>query len=106
MNWILRICITFFITFFLTVFFSRCSKDEKKVIPEQKFVEILSDVMIIDNLGIPQIEKVALLKTVLHKHEITTEEFSFTRDRYKENADFWISVYKRTQEKIKEKKSF
>ncbi len=93
------------LTFFLTFFFSTCSKVDKKIIPEAKFTEVLGDIMIISNLGIPQTERAALLKTVFEKHEISVEQFRFTRDHYKKDAAFWIRVYNRAQEQIRDKKS-
>lgn len=94
-----------YLTFFLTFFFIGCSKVEKKILPEEKFIEILTDVMIVDNLAIPQHEKLALLQTLFKKHEITAEQFSFTKQHYKENADFWIRVYQNVRNRIKEKQT-
>jgi hypothetical protein len=92
-----------YITLFFTFFFTRCSKDEEKIIPEEKFIEILSDIMIIDNLSIAQNDKIALMVRVFEKYDVSQKQFLLTREHYKKDADFWIRVYKRTQNRIKEK---
>jgi len=92
-----------YLTLFFTFFFTRCSKDEEKIIPEEKFVEILSDVMIIDNLAIGQNDKIALMVRVFEKHDISSKQFIQTKEHYQKDAEFWIRVYYRTQKRIKEK---
>jgi len=94
-----------YITLICTFFFITCSKDRKKIIPEEQFIEILSDIMIVDNLALPQAKKVELVKTIFVKYEITPALFDSTKSFYKNDAEFWIKVYKRTQEHIKERKS-
>jgi len=89
------------LTLIFTFFFTTCSIEKKNIIPEHQFIEILSDIMIIDNLAIPQVKKLELIKTVLEKHDNTVETFISTRDYYKDDAEFWIKVYKQVQERIK-----
>ena len=61
--------------------------------------------MIVDNLALPQDKKLELINTILVKNDVTPELFSFTKDFYKNDAEFWIKVYKKVQEQIKEQKS-
>jgi hypothetical protein len=88
-----------------TYFFISCSIQKKNNIPEEQFIEILSDIMIIENLAASQVKKLELIKTILEKHDTTVENFTSTRDYYKDDAEFWIKVYKRVQERIKKQDS-
>jgi hypothetical protein len=88
------------ITLLLTIFISSCSKNKHKSLKEDQFVEVLADLMIIENLGISESERIILANKVFEKHKIDSVIFNETRRRHEENEKYWIKIYTKVKDRI------
>jgi len=88
------------VTFLITIFISSCSKKEHKRLKDDKFTEVLAELMIIENLGIQEFERIILAKNVFEKHKIDSAAFNETRRFYAENEKYWIKIYTKVKDKI------
>lgn len=41
-----------------------------------------------------------LMQTVLHHYDVTVKQFLFTKQFYKDDAAFWINVYRTAQKQM------
>ncbi len=89
-----------FTTLLLTIFISSCSKNEDKLLKNDKFVNVLADLMIIENLGIPESERIILANKVFEEHKIDSATFNQTRRHYEENEKYWIKIYTKVKDRI------
>lgn len=88
------------ITLLLTIFISSCSKNEDKLVKNDKFVDVLADLMIIENLDIPESERIILANKVFEVHKIDSAIFNETRRHYEENENYWIKIYTKVKDRI------
>ena len=88
------------ITLLLTIFISSCSKNKHKSLKDDKFVDVLADLMIIENLGISESERIILANKVFEKHKIDSVIFNETRRRHEENEKYWIKIYTKVKDRI------
>jgi hypothetical protein len=63
-------------------------------------VEVLADLMIIENLGISESERIILANKVFEKHKIDSVIFNETRRRHEENEKYWIKIYTKVKDRI------
>ena len=91
------------VTFLLTNFISSCSKNEDTLLNDEKFVEVLADLMIIEKIGIPEYERIQYAKAVFKKHKIDTTIYYRTRRFYEANEEYWIKIYMKTKIRIQTK---
>ncbi len=91
------------ITLLLTIFISSCSKKEHKLLKDEKFVEVLADLMIIEKLGIQESERVMLAHRVFEKYQIDSAIFNETRRHHAENEKYWIKIYTKVKARIQVK---
>ena len=98
-------CIIFLIliTLLLTIFISSCSKKERKYLKDDKFVEVLTDLMIIENLSITESDRIKLVQQVFEKYHVDSTAFYETRRHQSENEKYWIKIYGRVKQRIQAK---
>jgi hypothetical protein len=88
------------LTILITIFISDCSKTDKKILKQEKFVKILADMLVIENLGISENEKSALMQKVFQKHHTDQQTFKKTREYFKKDPKYWIKVYSSAKDLI------
>lgn len=81
------------LTKILTIFISSCSFNGENIIPREQFVVVLANLLVIERLPISEDEKLLLIKKTFEENKVTIEQFYQTRERYREDPDYWISVY-------------
>lgn len=91
------------ITYLLTNFISSCSKNEEILLSDDIFVEVLSDLLIVEKVGVSESERHILAKAVFEKYKIDTTIFNKTRRYYKSDEKHWIIIYSRVKDLIKVK---
>ena len=91
----------------LLIFFnvSGCSDKPEGLLSKKKFSNILAEFIYIENMAVSNDQKQSLIRKTLATYNITIREFKKTKEYYKENAQFWLKVYKRAQEKIKNRET-
>ena len=111
-----NLIILLIVTFLITCFISTCSKNQQTLMKKDKFVIVLSELMVIERLNIPESEKLALINSLFRKYNTNRELFILTRENYQKDPEFWIEVYEEAknilraesdsliQEQIKSKK--
>ena len=92
------ILLTFIISLFL---FPACSPDPDNIMNKDKFITVLSEVMIIEKLAVSEETKIALLKNVFERHNTDAEIFLRTKEYYKQDPDYWINIYDKAVQRIK-----
>lgn len=92
-----------FLTIIITTFLSSCSKNEEKLLDDKTFSEVLAELMIIENLGIPEKDRIHLAENVFNKYKIDTTLFFRTRRFYKQDEEHWIKIYAKTEAIIRAK---
>ena len=90
--------LTFIISLLL---FPACSPEPDNIMNKDKFITVLSEVMIIEKLSVLEETKIALLKKVFEKHNTDAEEFLRTKEYYKQDPDYWINIYDKAVQRIK-----
>ena len=91
------------ITLLLTIFISSCSKKDRKLLKDDKFVEVLTDLMIVENLSIQETERIKLTQQVFEKYGIDSSVFYATRRHHAENEKYWIKIYTKVKQRIQTK---
>jgi hypothetical protein len=87
----------------LTIFISSCSKNEDNLLKDEIFVEVLTDLMIIENLGIQESERIILAENVFEKHKIDSAIFNKTRRFHEDDEKYWTKIYTKVKERIQTK---
>ena len=85
--------------------FNRCSSRPDNVIGKKLFVKILAEFLIIEKLPVSDIKKQKLIKKILAEYKVNTDQFKAAEEYYKKDDKFWLSVYKKAQERIEGKKT-
>ncbi|MEJ2545269.1 MAG: DUF4296 domain-containing protein [Calditrichaceae bacterium] len=91
------------ITLLITNFISSCSKKENKLLKDDKFVEVLTDLMIVENLSVQKSEQIKLAQKVFQKYQVDSSAFYRTRRHYEKNEKYWIKIYSKVNERIQVK---
>ncbi len=85
--------------------FSGCSSRPDNILSKKVFVKVLAEFLIIEKLSVSDMEKQKLIKRTLIDFETTADQFKATEEYYKKDDKFWLSVYKKAQERIDDKKT-
>lgn len=93
------------ISLLASVFLSACSDKPQDLLSKKKFSDILAEFIYIENLAVNNKQKQSLIKQTLETHQTTVEAFNKTKAFYKQDAQFWLTVYKQAQEKIKNRET-
>lgn len=89
------------LTHFSTCFISSCQHKEREIFSREKFARIYAEILIIENLAIPEKQKIVLINDFFERHHINPQTFQNTKQFYRNNPDFWLAVYKQSAEIIK-----
>ena len=91
------------LTIILTLLNLNCSKQKSTdVMSEEKFVNILSRLMIIEQLKIGQNEKVQMVKQVFEEYNTNSKAFNAYKEKYENDTKHWITIYRKAEKRIKE----
>jgi hypothetical protein len=91
------------ITILITCFISSCSKNEKKLLDDRKFTKVLAELMIIDNLNVPDSERTYLSKAVFDSFNVDSTLFFKTRRFHENDEKYWIKIYGGVEELVRAK---
>ena len=95
----------FIVLIYLVSVFTGCSSRPDNILSKKVFVKILAEFLIIEKLSVSDTEKQKLIKKTLNDFETTADQFKATKEYYKTDDKFWLSVYKKAQERIDNKKT-
>lgn len=90
------------LTTILTILISGCSNGTKDIIPEKKFIRILSEVLIIEKLNVSEQTRLVLLNRAFEKHDLQAGQFSKTKEILKQDVKYWLTVYEKAADIIME----
>jgi hypothetical protein len=77
---------------FLLFLLSGC--DTNKIIEEEKFIEIYTDIIIAkDTVSETTMSKNALIKSILVKYNVTFDEYKTTVEYYNEDSERWEKFF-------------
>ncbi len=89
--------------FLLTIFFVSCTDD--KIIDEEKFVDIYSEVLLAQSASSSDPETTSkILEKVCKDFNVTLEQYNYTIDFYKLNVELWEIFFEKVVKKLEEKK--
>lgn len=99
---------TFFNSLLLFTLFSLfwlqgCEKKNETTLSRKVFTSVLAELLVIEKLGIDDVQKIALTKKVFADAGISAEAFKATKEYYKKTPKYWMKVYKAAEDLIKEK---
>ena len=69
---------------------------------EDKFIDILARLMIIEQLKTGQNEKLQMIKQVFEEYNTTAEAFNAYKNKYENDTKHWITIYRKVEKRIKE----
>ena len=81
------------VTILLTIFISSCSKNEDKLLTDEKFASVLADLMIVEKLGVNESDLAQLTHRVFIKQNIDTSIFNRTRRFHQADEKYWIKIF-------------
>ncbi len=91
------------LTIILTILTLNCSKTASpNLMSDEKFIDILARLMIIEQLKIGQNEKLPLIKEVFKEYNTTRTAFDAYKKYYENDTKHWITIYRKTEKRIKE----
>lgn len=85
-----------------TFFALSCSNKQPKTIKSDKFVDLMSEVMVIENLTVSDSLKAAMIQNVFNEKKITLTEFENTIKTAENDPGFWYNVYTQIKDQMKE----
>jgi len=91
------------LTLLSLIWLQACTKKDNPTLSRKTFTSVLAEILVIENLGVDDTQKIALTKKVFLDADVTAEEFEATKEKYKENPKYWMKVYSAAQTIIKEK---
>ncbi len=81
------------VIFLLFVFIS-LNCNQTKLIDEEKFVRIYTDILIYkDTASVDNLNNEAVLKSVLKNHNVSFEEYKLTVEYYNQDAERWEKFF-------------
>ena len=84
---------------------SSCSTRPDNILKKKVFIKTLAEFLIIEKLPVSDIEKQKLIKKILAEYKVNADQFKAAEEYYKKDDKFWLSVYKKAQERIDNKKT-
>lgn len=86
---------SYFMIFFLAVVIYMSSGcDTNKIIEEEKFIEIYTDIIIAkDTVSETTISKDAVIKGVLDKYNVALDDYKTTVEYYNEDSERWETFF-------------
>lgn len=103
---IIKIYYSFFIIFFFAfIIFLSFSCDQNKIIEEQKFIKIYTDIIIAKDttFGTSQ-SKDAVIKGVLAKYSVTLDDYKSTVQYYNLDSERWEQFFAKAITYLEEKR--
>jgi len=86
------------------ILFSAC--EDKDVIPEDKFIKVYVDLMVIqDTTGVSQVSADSIKAIVFKRYNITDADYNNTLDYYNDSPEKWDSFFKKAIAYVEELKS-
>jgi hypothetical protein len=85
--------------------FCRCSSKPDNMLSKKVFIKILAEFIIIEKLNAGEIEKQKLIKRILLEYNAEADQFRAVKEYYKKDEEFWLSVYQKAQQRIKDRKT-
>lgn len=99
----LKLLLLFLLTIIFTQIIATCSQKPQNTIERDVFSEIVAEFITIEKLAISEDQKSLMYENIFAKYNATPKLFLATKQRFQNDPDFWIEVYKKTQIIIKEK---
>ena len=90
------------ITLFTTQILSSCKKDKNSLLDKESFINITTELMIIEKLNMKPEQKALLAKQVFDKYKVTSDIYWRTKQYYQNDPAYWADVYKQVQSRIKD----
>ena len=82
-----------------------CSNEKKKILDQETVVQVLSDLMLIENMSVDDSTKVKLIYDSLHKYDVTIKKLEITIGQFEDNPEYWQEIYTQIKESLKENTS-
>jgi hypothetical protein len=92
---ILKCILLIFVCTFLII---TCSQQKKNTLTKEEVVQVLSDLMLIENMSVNDTTKVKLIYDCLNKHNVTIKNLQETITKFENKPDYWQDVYDRVKE--------
>lgn len=93
MNINIKLAKCFLIIIICTFSFLTCSQDKTKTLNQKKFSQVMSELMTIENMAVPDSVKVQLIRNTLNKQKITVDIIESTIEANKDDPEFWKVIY-------------
>ena len=93
-------CIFIFIA--CTFLLITCSSDQKKRIKSDQMVNLMSEIMTIENLNLPDSTKAIMILKAFKKKNISLKEFEQTIKSVDSDPEYWYTVYNKVKDQLKE----
>jgi len=81
-----------------------CSQEKEKTLDQEKFVQVLSDLMLIENMAVADSTKIRLINDSLIKYSVSLDKIKITIGHFEDNPEYWQKIYTQVKENLKENK--
>jgi len=78
-----------------------CSQEKQKTLNQDKLVQVLSELMLIENMAIEDSSKARLIYDSLNKHNVSLKKLKSTIDKFEDKPEYWQNIYSRVKENLK-----
>lgn len=93
MNINIKLSKCFFIIVICTFSFLTCSQDKTKILDDAKFSTVMSELMTIEYMAVPDTIKAQLIHNTLNRHKISVDLLESTIDANKDDPEYWQAIY-------------
>ncbi len=80
-----------------------CQQSQPTKLNKEIFAKVTADVLIIQYTNLNSTQKALLVKKILQKHGVTSEEYLNTKNYYADDPFYWEKVFKRINAILKQK---
>ena len=77
-----------------------CSQEKEKTINREKLVQVLSELMLIENMSVNDSTKTRLIYSSLSKHNVSLKTLNTTINKYEDNPEYWQDIYNQVKETL------
>ena len=92
---VLKCTLLIFVCTFLIL---TCSQEKKNTLNKEEIVQVLSELMLIENMTFDDTTKVKLIYDSLNKHNVSLKELQSSIAKFEDNPVYWQDVYDRVKE--------
>jgi adenylate cyclase len=78
-----------------------CSQENKKTLDKEKFIQVLSELMLIENMSVSDSTKARLIQVSLDKYSISLEKLNSTIEKFEDKPEYWQDIYNQVKENLK-----